>query len=284
MRVTRSARVREELDRDDSPEVQEVAAWIGGVLAEVAEVAEVEVEEVAAEVENLAAEVEEVVTEVAAEVGRPAQREYAKDSGDGGELRSTTRGRLDGRRAEMNGSDGSGTRRSKQLGKGGANSADASASQQPAHVLHRERSSSSPVDLEVDVAARRQAGMVDSEAADVAEEERIARAMMRLSKGKEKVVESSMKYCAESDECIQDWQAAGPSTQPCARERAEREEDAEPADVAEQESLSRARRLSKGKEKVVESSMDYHAEADGYESDECMPRLQVQHFMTYASI
>ncbi|CAI5488608.1 unnamed protein product, partial [Closterium sp. Naga37s-1] len=52
----------------------------------------------------------------------------------------------------MNGSDGGGTRRSKRLGKGGVNSGDPSASQQPADVVQRERSAS-PVDQETDEAA-----------------------------------------------------------------------------------------------------------------------------------
>ncbi|CAI7852428.1 unnamed protein product [Closterium sp. NIES-53] len=142
-----------------------------------------------------------------------------------GELQ-TTRERRDDRRAEMNGSDESGTRRSKRLRTGGASGGDGSSSQQPADVVKRERAAG-PVKREADVAARRQAGMVKREAAVVAKRENVSRA-----KGKEKVVESNNGYHAEADGYepdgyVRNSQAAGPSTQPRARERAEPEEDAE---------------------------------------------------------
>ncbi|CAI5966709.1 unnamed protein product [Closterium sp. NIES-65] len=194
----------------------------------------------------------------------------------------TTRERRDDRRAEMNGSDESGTRRSKRLRTGGASGGDGSSSQQPADVVKRERAAG-PVKSEADVAVRRQAGMVKREAAILAKRENVSRA-----KGKEKVVESNNGYHAEAvgyepDGYVRDSQAAGPSTQPRARERAEPEEDAErpvtpsgmgedrdgPEGTPTQATVALPRAMPRGE--------------DGFQPGNIL-LVQVKHFMTYASI
>ncbi|CAI5488603.1 unnamed protein product, partial [Closterium sp. Naga37s-1] len=143
-RGVRRSRQQEQV-RDDSPEVQEVV-WVGGKFVPVVDVQHV-------------TEVPELV--VALEVGR-AQRlveddDEPREYGAGGRRRAA-RERREDRRAETNGSDGSGTPRIKWLGKGCASGGGVSASKRPADVVKQERAAGSDA-READVAARLKAGL-----------------------------------------------------------------------------------------------------------------------------
>ncbi|GJP64084.1 hypothetical protein CLOP_g21113 [Closterium sp. NIES-67] len=226
-----------------------------------------------------AREVEEVeeIEEVGGEVGRRTRRS----------------GEADG--AETNGSDGSRTRQSKRLRMGGASGGGIPASQPPVDVVKRERAAGA-VKREVDV-ARRQAEVVKREA-DVVKREKIARAA-RLNKGKEKVVESdggydARDYHAEAGGYARDSQAAGPSTQPRARGRAEPGEDAEvpvtPSGMGEGRdgpggtpTQTMPTRREATTAIVLTTPRAMPRGVDGFQPGNIL-MVQVRHFMTYASI